>query len=183
MKNTSLGIFLVLERGNQEQGKPLEGGKKTLKLQKHQLTSPSARFFSNSRCFACSSAMRASMASNDSRVKGRNKLRSSSDIESRSSVIVYMANNESLRFPRHGAHESRSTDHSSNIHGAMLKMTHLSLPLAKSLNIWLFSALSKLELDTNLTNTRTHKLAACASFFSLGVGEGFSNFFHVLPLF
>lgn len=65
-----------------------------------RLTSPSARFFSNSRCFASASAMRLSMAANDSRVKGRNKLRSSSDIESRSSVIVYMANNESLRFPR-----------------------------------------------------------------------------------
>lgn len=90
--------------------------------------SPSARFFSNSRCFASASAMRLSIAANDSRVKGRNKLRSSSDIESESSVIVYMANNESLRFPRHGAHESRATDHS-NIHGAMSKMTHLSSPI------------------------------------------------------
>lgn len=61
-------------------------------------TSPSALFRSSSFCFACSSAIRVSIATNDSRVKGRNKLRSSSEIESESSVIVYTANDESLRF-------------------------------------------------------------------------------------
>jgi len=51
-------------------------------------TSPSALFFSSSLCLACSSAMRASIAARDSRVNGRNKLLSSSDIESESSDIV-----------------------------------------------------------------------------------------------
>lgn len=53
------------------------------------LTSPSALLFSNSFCFSSSSAMRASIASSDSRVKGRNKLRSSSSNELESSDIVY----------------------------------------------------------------------------------------------
>ena len=53
------------------------------------LTSPSALLFSNSFCFSNSSAMRASIANSDSRVKGRNKLRSSSSNELESSDIVY----------------------------------------------------------------------------------------------
>lgn len=63
-------------------------------------TSPSALFFSSSLNFRTSSAIRASIITNDSRVKGRNKQRSSSDIELKSSIIVYMANDESLRMPR-----------------------------------------------------------------------------------
>lgn len=41
------------------------------------LTCPSARFLSSSFCRACSSAIRCSIACNDSRVNGRNTLFSS----------------------------------------------------------------------------------------------------------
>lgn len=58
-------------------------------------TSPSARFLSNSFCFSFSSAMRTSIALSDSRVKGRNKLRSSSESDS-NSVIVYATSTQCL---------------------------------------------------------------------------------------
>lgn len=58
-------------------------------------TSPSARFLSNSFCFSFSSAMRTSIALSDSRVKGRNKLRSSSESDS-NSVIVHATSTQCL---------------------------------------------------------------------------------------
>lgn len=71
------GMWMIWCLGAAEEG---EGGCE-------RLTSPSALFFSSSFCLAYSSAIRASMDANDSRVNGRNRLRSSSDCESEESDI------------------------------------------------------------------------------------------------
>lgn len=69
-------------------------------------TSPSALFRSNSLNLRCSSAIRPSITTNDSRVNGRNKQRSSEEIELKSSIIFYAACTG--RTPPYTAH--RTTD-------------------------------------------------------------------------